>query len=337
METVLIVGAGSVGARVARSFTARNYAPDRRPTRVTAWTQSALSARLLAAEGLTLAQAVDIVPPTAIRAAAGADRLPVDPAGYDIVYFCAAPGRRESVVANRRDSAGGSGDRILGGGLPQDAEAVYVAGYSRVLTALEGCAKLPRRMVLAGSTGVIGDHDGAAVDETVARDTTGSRGRVLCACEDLLRDFAARHSAAGVSAAILRLVGLYGPERSPLAALKAGRYRYPGDPDKGINLLHVSDAAAALAAAADLPLAAGATEVIHCSDGGFPSRREYVAAICRRFDLPLPAEAAEPAGAAAAAARSVGDRRIGNEKMRAVLLHDLAFPTYLEGVESLEV
>lgn len=324
MQTVLIVGAGGVGARVARGWAARGLdapglaAPVAPAAKVTAWTLSAASANLLAQEGFT-AQACDIRP-----GASGREwPLPLDRAGYDVVYFCAAP-------------AGGA-----------EAQAVYVDGYARVLKALESCARLPRRLVLAGSTGVIGDQAGAAVDESAPRSDSTPRARTLCACEDQIAAWVRAPERAGaVSAVIVRLVGLYGAERNPLASLKAGTYRYPRDPALGINLIHIADAAAALVRAGQIDLPAGCVEIIHASDGQFPSRREFIEAICDRYELPRPAE---PAAAAAASGdgaskasgdglhRAIGDRRILNEKLRRLLLPELAFPTYREGIASFEM
>lgn len=330
---VLVVGAGALGHRIARAHAgAAIHAGG--SSRVSAWTFSAASAWRLNAEGFRAA-ACDLRP--------GGGDLPPIPPGCRTVYFCAAPH------------------------LSAEAHRLYVGGYARVLAALArtlpggdgegGAPAVPRastgptgpaaavgplRLVLAASTGVIGDHAGASVDESVPRDTASPRGRVLAEAEDQIAGFTRDHAAAGVSAVIVRLVGLYGPERNPLAQLWAGAYRYPGDPDRRINLLHLTDAADALVAAGRLDLPAGAVELIHAADSAYPTRREYIEAVCAAYDLPTPPipmgvapapdRPAAPAAGPALGGRMVGDRRIANDKLRRLLLPNLAFPSYWEGL-----
>jgi nucleoside-diphosphate-sugar epimerase len=124
--------------------------------------------------------------------------------------------------------------------------AVHVAGLEKLLAAAHAGGHRPR-VIFSSSTGVWGDERGGIVSETTPPDPSREAGRVLVAAEQLL----ARHPAGPGTA--LRFAGLYGPGRLPrLADLRAGR-PIPADPDSWLNLVHVDDAAKAVAAVAEAP------------------------------------------------------------------------------------
>jgi len=142
---------------------------------------------------------------------------------------------------------------------------VHVGGLGRMLDTLAAGGRRPR-VIFSSSTGVWGDEGGGTVTETTPVNPSREAGRVLVDAESLL----ASHPAGPGTA--LRFAGLYGPDRLPrLADLRAGR-PITADPESWLNLVHVDDAAAVVAAVADAPAPRGLYVV---SDGRPVSRRNW--------------------------------------------------------------
>ena len=152
---------------------------------------------------------------------------------------------------------------------------IHVAGLHAVLDALRGP---PGRVIDVSTTGVYAQDAGEWVDETSPAEPVSEGGTACLAGERLL--FA---HARGRDALALRLAGLYGPGRVPLAAgVTAGR-PIGGAPDAYLNLIHVDDAAAAVVAAAAVRPISHRVYVV--SDGAPPTRAEYVAALATRLGM----------------------------------------------------
>lgn len=149
-----------------------------------------------------------------------------------------------------------------------------------------------RRGVLASSTAVYGDADGAVVGADAPLDETAPRSRKLIAIERawLAADFDAR---------VVRLAGLYGPGRViGLESVRRGE-TLPGDGDAWLNLLHIEDAARAMLATALAPAPLRAALI---SDGTPLRRRDYYTALASHIGAPAPRFGAE-------GGRGVGSRR----------------------------
>jgi nucleoside-diphosphate-sugar epimerase len=155
-------------------------------------------------------------------------------------------------------------------------EDVHVTGLQRLLDRLPG----QPRFIFISSTGVWGDGSGGLVNETKPPTPAREAGRALVAAEALLQ--AHRHGP-GV---ILRLAGLYGPDRLPrLADLQAGR-SLPADPASWLNLLHIDDAAAVACGVAELP---APRPLYVVSDGSPIRRRDWYEGLSRITGNPPPA------------------------------------------------
>ncbi len=102
------------------------------------------------------------------------------------------------------------------------------------------------------TTGVYGDRGGGWVDESSALQPTGERGRRRVNAESQwLRLWRER----GVPVQIFRLAAIYGPGRSPFAALRAGTARRIDKPGQVFSRIHVDDLAQVLLASVRKPRA----------------------------------------------------------------------------------
>jgi nucleoside-diphosphate-sugar epimerase len=194
---------------------------------------------------------------------------------------------------------------------------VYVDGLAHVLAALQG----PGRFVYVSSTGVYGQTAGEEVDETAATEPADESGRVVLEAERLLRG-------RRPDAVVLRFAGISGPGRLMRAqSLRAGE-PLAGDPDKWLNLIHVEDGVAAVAAAAN---AATPGAVYNVSDDCPVRRREFFTRLAEVLGAPAP-RFLPPDPGAPSPPHERANRRIVNRRLREELGLRLQFPSYAEGL-----
>ncbi len=200
---------------------------------------------------------------------------------------------------------------------------VYVAGLRDVLASLGDHV---RRFIYISSTGVYGQANGETVDETSPTRPRRDGGRASLAAEQTLaRDLL------GERAVVLRLAGIYGPGRIPLAAkIRAGE-PIPAPAAGSLNLIHVADAARVVLAAEEI---ADPPRTYNVSDGHPAVRREYYKELARLLDAPPPTFE-EPAADSPVAARAGVDKRVDNRRMIAELGVQLEYPTYRDGLAAI--
>ncbi|HMO84862.1 MAG TPA: NAD-dependent epimerase/dehydratase family protein [Lacipirellulaceae bacterium] len=295
--TRLVFGCGYLGLRTARLWQAAGDA-------TIAATRRAAPSPEMAAAGLHAFQA-DVADPATLRTLADV-RTPAGAAPESLLY------------AVGYDRTGGP-----------DIHAVYADGLQNVLAALPRSVS---RVIYISTTGVYGPHSGEWVDESTPPDPQRDGGRASLAAEQRL----AAHPLAARSA-ILRLAGIYGPDRVPhLDKLRTGQ-PLPVAHDGWLNLIHVDDAAR-IVVAADAWLAERAEADgphLFCVSDGAPVRRgDFYAEVARLLGTPPPQFVAPPADSPAAA-RAGASRRVRNDKLRQTLPVALEHPNYRAGLAAI--
>lgn len=112
----------------------------------------------------------------------------------------------------------------------------YLDGLAGFLEWLGNEGQRPKRIVMTSSTSVYGQRRGEPIDEDSPTHPTQFRGETLLASERLL-------AASGIPAVVVRLGGIYGPERASLIdRALAGELRARGD-EHFTNRIHRDDAA----------------------------------------------------------------------------------------------
>ena len=161
-------------------------------------------------------------------------------------------------------------------------EALYIDGLTHVLEAMQGRVE---RFVYVSSTSVYGQDDGSWIDETSATEPTTDGGRICLATEQRLRERV-------VQATILRMSGLYGPDRllARVDQLRAGE-PIGGNPEAWLNLIQGDDSARACVAALTAP-SPGPLYLV--SDDRPLTRREYFTALAQRVGAPPPVFSGSP-------------------------------------------
>lgn len=202
-----------------------------------------------------------------------------------------------------------------------DIREVYVNGLENVLDHLPSP---PRHLVYVSSTGVLSSSDGEWVDETAATEPSRDGGKAHLQAERILlnSDYKTRTT-------ILRLAGIYGPDRVPRlsAVLKKQWSRLPS---RGhVNLIHVQDAAGVAHAIVEKQLT---SQIYHVADGHPPLRRklyEFVAAETGVGTIDW-----SQTTDAMVALRSSSDKKVSNQKLRDDTQYQFQYPDFHSGVRA---
>ena len=197
-------------------------------------------------------------------------------------------------------------------------EQCYVKGIQYLIQALQAKNQKIERLILTSSTSVYAQQDGEWVDEDSPTEPTHHSGKRVLQGEELI-------SKAPYPSVILRLGGIYGPERTRLIdAVKAGKASYPADRVHYANRLHIDDCAGALQHLLELenpdPIYIGA-------DNEPIDRKSLLYWLADRLAAAAPAPATGSAGGRAS------NKRCSNKKLISSG-YTLRYPSYREGYAS---
>lgn len=182
-----------------------------------------------------------------------ADELPVlDLAGQRVFYFMPPQG-------------GGTMDARM-------------RNFCRLLSS-ENC---PRRIVYISTSGVYGDCGGRLVTEETPVNPQTSRAKRRVSAEQQLRE---RAGELGFALIILRVTGIYGPGRLPLAQLKKGHQVLRPEDAPCTNRIHSLDLVRICMAAMER---AEAGDIFNVCDGQESSMSDYFNAVADLYGLPRP-------------------------------------------------
>jgi nucleoside-diphosphate-sugar epimerase len=199
-------------------------------------------------------------------------------------------------------------------------DEVYVDGFAKALATMPGNIK---RIIYTSSTGVYGQSAGETVNEESPCEPQRAGGKAVLAAEQLL----ASHPL-GKRAIVLRLAGIYGPNRVPLLQdVRQGKPLAVAG-DALLNLIHVDDVVAAILAAENTTQLPARYNI---TDGCPVSRADFYGEIARQLGLEAPC-LIEPNGQMPAAQRELSSKRVQNTRMLAELFPHLRYPSYREGL-----
>lgn len=304
----LLFGCGYLGSRVARLWQAAGET-------VAIVTRSAEKAASLRAQGF-MAIIADVCDPASLRNLPPAETI-LYAVGYD-----------------RRAANGPSIQEVYAGGvrnvLDKLGNAEWGMGNDTTPNIPQSPVPSPHFLYIS-STGVYGDADGDWVDEETPCRPLRDGGKACLAAEQVI----AEHPL-GAKSVVLRLAGIYGPDRIPRSdALRRGE-PIDAPADGYLNLIHVDDAAQIVL---DVERLARADQITtprtYCVADGNPGlRRDYYAELARLLDAPPPAFV-EPQPSSPAAARAAADKRISNARLIREVNPTFTYPSYREGLASI--
>ncbi|MEM6689437.1 MAG: SDR family oxidoreductase [Planctomycetota bacterium] len=196
-----------------------------------------------------------------------------------------------------------------------------VGGLRRLLSHLnQEC-----RITMISTTGVYHQTNGEWVDETSPTHPSRDSARAHLQAECELRAKRPQNHC------VLRMSGLYGPNRlprandirqgKPIASIRSGF----------LNLIHIDDAASATVAAIER----NQRENLYLISDDCPVERHFFySRIAKLLRLPEP-EYKDPKRDSPKAFRSLSDKRVWNRRMKRDLLARLDYPTYVEGLDKI--
>jgi nucleoside-diphosphate-sugar epimerase len=183
------------------------------------------------------------------------------------------------------------------------------------------------------TTGVYGNRDGGWVTEDTPPAPTQPRGQRRVQIEDAWASFA------GTCAVdIFRLAGIYGPGRSALDDVRAGRARRLIKPGHQFGRIHRDDIAQAVVAAMRQDRPAG-RRVLNLADDEPAESAVVVTEAASLLGAPPPPQVdfADALPTMSPMARSfwAENRRVSSEKTKAALGIEWLYPTYREGLRAI--
>jgi nucleoside-diphosphate-sugar epimerase len=196
---------------------------------------------------------------------------------------------------------------------------------------IEAAAHL-RSVTYLSSLGVYGDHGGAWIDETAPTVPAHARGASRVAAEQAWQ---ALGRVRGVPVAILRLAGIYGPDRNAFVRLLAGRAHRIAKPGHVFNRIHVFDIAQAI----DASFARGFDGIVNVADDLPAPPGDQIVFAAERLGIEppreIPYEEAERSLSPFAMSFYRGCARVRNDKLKRDLGVSLRYPTYREGLAAI--
>ena len=196
------------------------------------------------------------------------------------------------------------------GGL-EEYRRVYFEGTRNIIEWLSGSPI--QKYIYTSSTSVYGQTDGSWVDETSATEPQSETSKVLVETEKLLHGF---------PAVILRVAGIYGPERGHLfQQFLRNEATISGDGSRYLNMVHRDDVVGAI-----LTILRGGVpgEIYNVTDDEPVTQVEFFQWLSKVLSRPLPPNAPEPA----TRKRGITNKRVSNRKLREKLGWSPQYPNY---------
>lgn len=153
---------------------------------------------------------------------------------------------------------------------------------TRINRFLEFSAGTPAALVYMSTTGVYGNADGAIVDESRPVNPITPRAQRRVSAEEITRVWCAERE---VRRVVLRVPGIYGPDRLPLDRLRQGEPVLQEEDSGYSNHIHVDDLVEACLCAATNPEARG---VYNASDGNYLTGTAFTRLVATLAGLPMP-------------------------------------------------
>jgi nucleoside-diphosphate-sugar epimerase len=208
------------------------------------------------------------------------------------------------------------------GGGAEDYRRIYLQGTRHLLDWLS--AKPPQKFVYTSSTSVYGQTDGSWVKETSPTEPLSKTAKVLLETERLLLAAVADRK---VPTVILRVAGIYGPERGHgFKQFLKNEARMKGDGSRFLNMIHRDDVIGCIIAALKNSRAG---EVYNVVDDEPVSQMDFFLWLAEELGKKLPPTVPEDYGEDRK--RGVTNKRVSNRKLKMEFGHQFKYPNFRIG------
>lgn len=205
-------------------------------------------------------------------------------------------------------------------GGPAEYRQVYVEGNRNLI---EWARKHPmKKLIYTSSTSVYAQNDGSAVKESSPAEPTTETSQILVEAEKLLAA-----AAPGVPAVVLRVAGIYGPERGHLfKQFLKNEAKIPGQGARIINMIHVDDLIEVIIAALKNGRAGEIYNVVDDEPVSLLHFYRWLSETLGKWMPPFAPEEQEPERK-----RAITSKKVQNRRMKTELGVQLKYPTFRQG------
>lgn len=201
-------------------------------------------------------------------------------------------------------------------------EKVYLNGTRHLIDWL--ATNPPKKFVYTSSTSVYGQTDGSAVKENSTTDPQSDTSKILVQTEKLLLDAAQQKQ---FPAVILRVAGIYGPERGHLfQQYMRNEAKISSKGERLINMIHRDDVVGAIIAALKSGLAG---EVYNAVDDEPVTQIHFFRWLSETLGKYMPPFATEAENAQRK--RGLTQKKVSNRKLRMELGYQFKYPNFRKG------
>jgi nucleoside-diphosphate-sugar epimerase len=208
------------------------------------------------------------------------------------------------------------------GGAAEEYRKVYLQGTRNLIEWLGAAA--PKKFVYTSSTSVYGQNDGALVKENSPTEPAAETGKILVETERVLLEAVRENK---FPAVILRLAGIYGPDRGyRIKQYLSDEARIEGKGARILNMIHRDDVVGTIIAA----LKSGRPgEVYNAVDDEPVSQLHFFQWLSGPLGKELPPSA--PEDAQAVRKRGVTNKKVSNRRLKMELGYQFKYPTFRQG------
>ena len=248
-------------------------------------------------------------------AQAGLQAAGIQPLGGDVT-------RPETLAKLPRDFEWVVNCVAAGGGGAENYRQTYLEGTRHLVEWL--APNPPQKFVYTSSTSVYGQNDGSQVKESSRTEPLVETSKILVTAEKVLLAAVAERK---FPAVILRVAGIYGPERGHwLKQFLKDEARIEGDGSRFLNMIHRDDLVGCIITA----LKNGRPgEIYNAVDDEPVSQLHFFQWLAQAVDKPLPPSV--PENPDAARKRGVTNKRVSNRKLKMELGHPFKYPNFRTG------
>ena len=212
-----------------------------------------------------------------------------------------------------------------GGGTAEHYRQIYLDGTKNLIDWL--APDPPKKFVYTSSTSVYGQNDGSVVNESSPAQPLAETAKILVETEQMLQASATDRC---FPAVILRVAGIYGPERGHwFRQFIQGTAQIEGDGARFLNMIHRDDLVGCLIAALEHGRPG---EIYNAVDEDPVSQLHFFQWLALVTKEPLPPFVPEPPGVNRR--RGVTNKRVANHKLKTELGYRFRFPTFRQGYEA---
>jgi nucleoside-diphosphate-sugar epimerase len=211
---------------------------------------------------------------------------------------------------------------VAAGGDAENYRAVYLQGARNLIEWFS--ATPPKKFIYTSSTSVYAQNDGSSVKESSPTEPVSETSKILLETEKVLLDAAAQKKC---PAMILRVAGIYGPERGHLfKQFLKNEAHMEGDGSRSLNMIHRDDLIGCIIAA----LKSGrAGEIYNAVDDEPVSQKnflEWLAGAVGKYPPP-----SVPENSGENRKRGVTNKRVSNRKLKMEIGCQFKYPNFRIG------